>query len=74
MLVDQNYLCVVDKNGIFRGIITRKTLLKRINYMAHEFERIYDVRLKDKYRSETKEDLRNENFVPRTELLRGRAD
>lgn len=74
MLVDQNYLCVVDKNGIFRGIITRKTLLKRVNYMAHEFERIYDVRLKEKYQPETKEEYRNDCFVPRAELLRGRAD
>ncbi|NLV98964.1 MAG: CBS domain-containing protein [Clostridiaceae bacterium] len=74
MLVDQNYLCVADKNGVFRGIITRKAMLKRVNYMAHEFERIYNVRLKEEFRPETKKDFRNDSFVPRTELLRGRAD
>ncbi|MDD4541782.1 MAG: CBS domain-containing protein [Eubacteriales bacterium] len=74
MLVDQNYLCVVDKNGVFRGIVTRKSILKRVNYMAHEFERIYDVRLKAENRPEIMEDYPSKRFVPRAELLRGRAD
>ncbi|HHU03405.1 MAG TPA: CBS domain-containing protein [Fastidiosipila sp.] len=74
MLVDQNYLCVADKKGIFRGIITRKAMLKRVNYMAHEFERIYDVRFKEEYRSQTEVDDYNIEKFSRQELLRGRAD
>lgn len=74
MLVDQNYLCVVDEKGVFQGIITRKAILKRVNYMAHEFERIYDVRLKEEHYPETKENFLSDNFAPRTKLLRGRAD
>lgn len=42
-LVDTNYLCVTDADGFFRGIITRKAILKRINALAHKFEQCYDV-------------------------------
>ncbi len=74
MLVDQNYLCVADKEGVFRGIITRKAILKRINYMAHEFERIYDVRLKEEYRPRVQDDYPSENFAHGSELLSGWVD
>lgn len=39
LLVDVAFLPVVDDNQCFKGIITRKELLKAINHMAHEFER-----------------------------------
>ncbi|NLC89673.1 MAG: CBS domain-containing protein [Clostridiaceae bacterium] len=74
MLVDQNYLCVADKNGVFRGIITRKAMLKRVNFMAHEFERIYDVQIKEACHPETKEEYRRDIFTARAKLLRGHAD
>ncbi|MGX7243447.1 cyclic-di-AMP-binding protein CbpB [Enterococcus quebecensis] len=39
LLVDASFLPVVDDNQRFKGIITRKELLKAINHMAHELER-----------------------------------
>ncbi|WP_207695103.1 CBS domain-containing protein [Enterococcus sp. DIV0212c] len=39
LLVDASFLPVVDDNQCFKGIITRKELLKAINHMAHELER-----------------------------------
>ncbi|MEI5995583.1 cyclic-di-AMP-binding protein CbpB [Candidatus Enterococcus mansonii] len=39
LLVDAAFLPVVDDNQCFKGIITRKELLKAINHMAHEIER-----------------------------------
>ncbi|WP_348923062.1 cyclic-di-AMP-binding protein CbpB [Enterococcus rotai] len=39
LLVDAAFLPVVDNNQCFKGIITRKELLKAINHMAHELER-----------------------------------
>jgi predicted transcriptional regulator len=39
LLVDSAFLPVVDDNQCFKGIITRKELLKAINHMAHELER-----------------------------------
>ncbi|MBO0423595.1 CBS domain-containing protein [Enterococcus plantarum] len=39
LLVDAAFLPVVDDNQCFKGIITRKELLKAINHMAHELER-----------------------------------
>lgn len=39
LLVDAPFLPVVDNNNRFKGIITRKELLKAINHMAHELER-----------------------------------
>ncbi|MDI9461635.1 MAG: cyclic-di-AMP-binding protein CbpB [Saccharofermentanales bacterium] len=44
LLVDHNYLCCVDTKGNFLGIITRKSMFKRINHLAHEFEIAHDVR------------------------------
>ncbi|MBL1225089.1 cyclic-di-AMP-binding protein CbpB [Enterococcus sp. BWR-S5] len=39
LLVDSPFLPVVDNNQCFKGIITRKELLKAINHMAHELEK-----------------------------------
>ncbi|MGX7104011.1 cyclic-di-AMP-binding protein CbpB [Globicatella sanguinis] len=35
-LVDQNFICMIDHEGNFKGIITRRELLKRINHFLHE--------------------------------------
>ncbi|MDO5737872.1 MAG: cyclic-di-AMP-binding protein CbpB [Eubacteriales bacterium] len=37
-LVNHSFICLVDESGFFRGIITRKEILKRVNFLAHEFE------------------------------------
>lgn len=36
LLVDHNFLCVVDDERYFKGIITRKAMLKRINAYLHK--------------------------------------
>ena len=38
LLVNANYLCVTDREGLFKGIIARKQILVRLNRLAHEFE------------------------------------
>ncbi|MBD3948678.1 CBS domain-containing protein [Tuanshanicoccus lijuaniae] len=35
-LVDYNFLCVVDKDQNFKGIITRRAVLKRLNKFIHQ--------------------------------------
>ncbi|MEY8444737.1 cyclic-di-AMP-binding protein CbpB [Enterococcus ratti] len=39
LLVNSPFLPVVTEEKIFKGIITRKELLKAVNFMAHELER-----------------------------------
>ena len=39
LLVDRNFLCIVDDEGSFKGIITRKEMLKRVNYMVHQMSK-----------------------------------
>ncbi|SFK25022.1 CBS domain-containing protein [Marinilactibacillus piezotolerans] len=46
MLVNHAFITVIDEERIFKGIITRSEILKGTNRIAHEFERIYDVREK----------------------------
>ncbi|HIZ95557.1 MAG TPA: CBS domain-containing protein [Candidatus Ligilactobacillus excrementavium] len=43
ILVDENFVVVVDENGIFMGIITRRELLKSVNHMAHEIGNEYEI-------------------------------
>lgn len=43
LLVNANYLCVTDHDGLFLGIIARKQILKRLNRFVHEFESHYRV-------------------------------
>lgn len=45
-LVDSNYVPVVNADNQFIGILTRKELIKAINYLAHEYEKEYDVKPK----------------------------
>lgn len=46
MLVNYAFITVVDKDNYFKGIITRSEILKGTNRIAHEFEKLYDVRKK----------------------------
>lgn len=43
LLVDHNYVPVVDDEEHFKGIVTRKSMLKAVNYLAHRLEVEYDV-------------------------------
>ena len=42
-LVDHNFLCITNENKEFVGIVTRKEVLKRVNYMVHELNRNYEL-------------------------------
>lgn len=44
LLVDQPFLVVVDEENIFLGIITRRELMKSINYMVHELDKQYIIK------------------------------
>lgn len=44
ILVDENFVVVVDEQEIFTGIITRRELLKSVNHMAHEIGNDYEIK------------------------------
>ena len=46
LLVDQAFLAVVDENGVFTGILTRREVMKAVNYLAHDLEKEYTVEKK----------------------------
>ena len=39
LLVDSSFLPVLDQEGVFCGIVTRREILKAVNYTFHSFER-----------------------------------
>lgn len=43
LLVDQPFLVVVNRDNIFTGIVTRREIMKGINFVAHELEKDYTV-------------------------------
>ena len=45
-LVDEPFLPVVDDEGMFQGIITRKSILKAVNALLHDFSKEYEIRSK----------------------------
>ena len=45
-LVEESFLPVVSEDGIFEGIITRKSILKAINSLMHNFSHEYEMRKK----------------------------
>ncbi len=47
LLVDTNFIPVVDEQDRFQGIVTRKEILKSVNHLAHELELKYDVTVKE---------------------------
>lgn len=59
-LVDANFVPVVDDDMIFKGIVTRKELLKSVNHLAHELEVRYDVIKKTQKLAAPKKKTNNE--------------
>ena len=45
-LVEESFLPGVSEDGIFEGIITRKSILKAINSLMHNFSNEYEMRKK----------------------------
>lgn len=45
-LVEESFLPVVSEDGVFEGIITRKSILKAINSLMHNFSNEYEMRKK----------------------------
>lgn len=43
LLVDEPFLPLVDDQMVFQGIITRREILKRVNYLAHNLDRQFEV-------------------------------
>lgn len=43
LLIDQSFLTVVDDKQHFRGIVTRRELLKAVNYTVHNFDHFYQI-------------------------------
>ena len=43
LLVRHSFVCVIDDEGVLKGIITRSELLKGTNRVAHLFETKYHV-------------------------------
>lgn len=46
-VIDYSFLCVVDNEGYFKGIITRKEVLGRVNHLVHEIHNEYDLLAKE---------------------------
>ncbi|MDT2816016.1 CBS domain-containing protein [Vagococcus carniphilus] len=53
LLVDANFIPVIDENEKFLGIVTRKEILKSVNHLAHELELKFDVYEKEIKEGET---------------------
>ncbi|KRM95595.1 CBS domain-containing protein [Liquorilactobacillus aquaticus DSM 21051] len=47
MLVNQPFLIVVNEEGIFTGIVTRREVMKSFNYVAHDLDKDYNISEKD---------------------------
>lgn len=43
MLVDTSFICVVDDQDVFKGIITRSDVLRGTNHLVHNLELEYDL-------------------------------
>lgn len=39
LVIDQNFLCVVDDEGMFMGILTRRVVLKQLKKQLYQFKR-----------------------------------
>lgn len=46
-LVDNPFLPVLNQGGVFKGIITRKSILKAVNALLHNFTDYYKLEEKD---------------------------
>lgn len=47
LLVDNAFLPVVQDDGTFTGIVTRREVMKGINYIGHNLDRYYDLNPKE---------------------------
>lgn len=45
-LIDHSFLCLVTREGLFEGIVTRKEILSRVNHLVHEIHNQYDLQEK----------------------------
>lgn len=43
LLINQPFLVVIDDEGCFTGIVTRREIMKSVNYMIHNLEKQYLV-------------------------------
>lgn len=43
LLVDNPFVPVVDEQNVFRGILTRREMMKAFNYIAHNIENDYEI-------------------------------
>lgn len=46
LMVDNPFVPVVDKDNVFRGILTRREMMKAFNYVAHNIENQYQITTK----------------------------
>lgn len=46
-LIDHNFLCVTEENGVFVGIITRKEILTRVSHLVHSIHQLYKLEKKE---------------------------
>ncbi|MFC6207399.1 cyclic-di-AMP-binding protein CbpB [Levilactobacillus tongjiangensis] len=42
-MINEPFIPLVDEHKVFQGIITRREILKRINYLAHNLANYYEV-------------------------------
>ncbi|WP_125607667.1 cyclic-di-AMP-binding protein CbpB [Lapidilactobacillus bayanensis] len=42
-MVDNPFVPMVDQDNVFKGILTRREMMKAFNYIAHNLEHDYDV-------------------------------
>ncbi len=54
LLIDHNYVCIVDEDQVFQGIITRKSILERVNNLVHEIDKKYELLPKKKLKKQNK--------------------
>lgn len=48
LIINNNFICITQRNGYFLGIITRKTILERFTNVAHNIENVYTLTSKEK--------------------------
>lgn len=47
LMVNHPFLIVVNNDDIFTGIVTRREVLKSVNYMVHDFDKHYTITEKE---------------------------
>lgn len=43
LLINNAFLPVVDKRGVFQGLLTRREWIKAFNYVVHTYDKEYEV-------------------------------